>query len=700
MARHELKSGTPVQWFILLSLFFLFMMSASTALCDVEDSNEAESEEDAQDIPAVELNPLNSASAQAGYRFVTPDGPLAAASPYGRLKSGVSGGFSAASLGSDLKLSLNGMFLHEDDYHTELFLDYSGYYRLHVESGVLWHNLLSEALPPSNNILNPFTSHQDDAGVVYGTRISISQVENRIKLGDNPFHLNLGYWQLSREGYEQLRFSDHFNGGTNLTNHIYSQISRVDHVTREGSVGLDGHIKWFDLAYVFLIRDFSNEAQDNRFQLDNTGNGASLPGFQAHDTIPNNRVTSHSVKLYSDLSGGLAGAAAYTLTQRENNGGHGDAQPSSQPKDTIQNYAGDLSYTPFKKISFALKYRHQEIDRDTPLNVNYPFAAAGVLQVRPSPDSVKDVISFSSILRPYPKMIYRLEYSAELESRDNVRDQQSPVGPSIAGPPYYANHSDSRQTHTGKISFYWRPSIINMKVNASYSYAACDNPAYGSSFADQHSGKLLLTYTSGKWGLTGSYLAEYESGKSSAWTVPDVTLIVPESAVTFDLPRTSRNNSTNFSFWFNPLERLTVTTSYSFLQHDTDQSELLTTLSRNALVAANYRSSSHVYGLDALYTASEQLDLSLGFQQIRSAARFNVPPGSSFSTATNTFTTAGITDLTRLDTTETGVSARADWRITALLGCALDYSFRLYDSGNSAYDGSVHTTMLNLKARW
>jgi hypothetical protein len=49
---------------------------------------------------------------------------------------------------------------------------------------------------------------------------------------------------------------------------------------------------------------------------------------------------------------------------------------------------------------------------------------------------------------------------------------------------------------------------------------------------------------------------------------------------------------------------------------------------------------------------------------------------------------------------ETGVSARGEWRFTPLLSSALDYSYRLYESGNSRYDGSVHTTMITLKGRW
>ena len=695
MARFEKRSCVPAKFLTLMAVLLL-ITAAAPAFCEEQLADEGAGEETFEEIPKLELKPINTLEIQSGYRFITPDGPTAAASPYERLKSGVIGGFSAASLGKDLKLTVDGTFLHEDDYHSELFFDYAGYYRLHVESGGFWHNLLTEALPPLTLDNSSFITNQSDGGTTYGIRTLITQVGNNIKLGNNPFHLTFGYWQLSREGSEQLIYSNGFRDGT-----IYSRSSTVDHITREGNLGVNGHLGWFDLSYVFRIRDFLNNAPDNRdFFINNIG-GVEPPPIvlQAHDTIPDSRVTSHTIKLYSDLSGGLVGTAAYTLVQRENRGGHGDALPSSQPKDTLHNMAGDLSYTPFKQFSVALKYRHQDIDRSTPLYVNYPFAA-GPLLVRPAPDTVKDIFILSSILRPYPRMIYRLEYSAELESRDNVRDQQSPLSATNA------IHSDRRQTHTAKASFYWRPSL-NLKMNTSYSYAVCDNPAYEASFSDRHIGKALITYTNaGKWGLTGSYTAQYENGETSAWTNPSATLTVPESAAVFNLPRESRNNSASASFWFSPLERLNLTASYSFLQADIDQTALLTNLSSNALVATNYRSTAHVYGLDAAFAASEQVDLSVGFQQIFSKSRFNVPSDASFSTTNATtgaitnFTTAGITELTRLDTTETGLSARTDWRITPLLSCMLDYSFRMYKSGDPVYDGSVHISMLSLKARW
>lgn len=675
------------------STLLLSLLCASPVRADIEALDMPETEADTRET-AIETH--SQASVQSGYRFITPDGPPAAASPYGRLKSGVSGGFSAGTLGSDLKLTVDGDFLHEDDYHTELYFDYRGLVRFHAESGALWHNLLREQVTPGTLTLRPL-----DQEITYGARTAITQADTRIRLGNNPFHLNLGYWELKREGFEQLRFSDHYFG--TAASSVITETNRINRITREGNVGLDAHLGLFDLSYRFRIRDFSNEAADPRDTFTNNAGGALTPGSHAHDVIPDNRVTSHTIKLFSDLSGGLIGSATYNLTQRENSGGHGEAVPSERPSDDIHSVAGDLTYTPSKRHSFALKYRHREIDRSTPAALYYPYSqipasppgvyttTPGTLLVRPATSTTKDTLIFSATFRPAPKVIYRLEYNAELETRDNVRDAQSSAGSPTS------LHSDRRQTHTGTAAFYWKP-LSGVKLNASYSYATCDNPSYSASFSDQHTGKLLLTYaTNGKWGVTGSYLARYESGERNAFTAS------PAPVAAFGLARESRTGSVNASVWFSPLKRLTVTTHYSYQEADIDQSLLFSNLIADSapLVVSNYHSSAHIYGIDAVYAVIEPLDISLAFQQVRSQARFEVPDRSfTLAGVAGVFNTADITGLTRLDSTETGVSARADWRITALMGCSLDYNFRKYESGQPLYDGSVHSTMVTLKARW
>lgn len=685
------------------ALLFALLLGciALPARADVSAMKDAEGELEA-DGAALErtTEPQRFAAARAGYRFITPLDVPSAAAPYTRLKSGMTGGMTAGTIASDLKLDVEAAFLHEDDYHAELFLDFGGMSRLHLESMALWHNLLREPLTPG--LLTP---RELDAGAGHGIRTTISQVDGRIKLGNNPLHLNLGYWELSREGSRQLIFSDHaFDDKPLNINSIISRTSRVDTVTREGNIGLDGHLGFLDLSYGFRIRDFTSRAPDNRDVF--IGRAGLLPGSQAHDVIPESRVTSHSFKLFTDMSGGLVGSASYVLTQRENSADRGDARPSSHPADTLHSVAGDLSYTPLRSLSFALKYRRLEIDRDSPLTVFHPFSQvqanpSGVLPVRPSSDTVRDSVTLSGTYRPSNTTYYRLEYQAQLESRTNLPDRLDLGNPA-------ALRSDNRRTHTAKANLSWKP-CKDIKLNATYSYDSCDNPAFPASFSDRHTGKLFLSYNrSGRWGATAGYLVSRENGIIGTSTVtPEASQIVtPSGAADFRLPRENRNNSVNTSVWFSPLERLTITASHSFLQSDTDQTILFTTQSPGSLAAGNYRTAAHVYGIDAAYALSEQLDVSLGLQQVRSNSRFSVQPDSAYtvldtsSGTLTTFTTAGITGLTRLDTTETGIAARADWRLGKHVGCALDYSFRLFDSGNPLFDGAVHATSLALTARW
>ncbi|KAA0891350.1 hypothetical protein [Oryzomonas rubra] len=626
---------------------------------------------------------------QAGYQFITPDGASAAAAPYTRLKSGAMGGFSAGTLGSSLKLSGEGLMLHEDDYHANLFFDYGGYYRLHLETEAFWHNLLTEQLPRSATGQYATTQSAPPADG-YGMRTGISQVENRIKLGNNPIHINLGYWELSRRGTDQLRFADYYF--SDPQNRIVSLNRQVNQVTREGSVGADAHLGFFDIAYGFRIRDFSNQAPDIRYPFAVTGNGTLTPGTQATNVASDSRVTSHTVRVYTDMSGGLVGTAAYVLTQRESDADRGDARPSSKPSQTLHSVAGDLTYTPLKELSFALKYRRLQNDRESPSTVSYPYStASGALAVRPGIDSVKDTVTLSGTFRPNQQVTYRLEYRAVLESRDNVPNSDlSPSDPT-------AIHNEYHRTHTALATASWRP-LPGFRMNATYTYRTADNPEWKVSASESHKGELFATYTkNGAWGATASFITTYEQSENSASTV------TPAPVASYTLPRENRSYSANTSLWFTPVERLTITANYSYLEAVTDQSLLFSNIivDPDPLVATTYRSTAHVYGIDAVYAVAEPLDLSVGVQQVRSASRFDVPVRTfTLANVTGSYNTASIGTLTRLDTVETGVTARADWRISKHVGCSMNYSYRNYNSGDALYDGSVHTTMVSLTSRW
>jgi len=643
-----------------------FLATAHPALSEeVPDQEELNSIEN---TPPSKGESLRHGAAYAGYRFISSDNDPSAAAPYLRLKSGVSGGFSVGTVGSDLKLLAESRFLHADDYNIGLLADYSGLYRLKIESSSLWHNL--ERTPPVS--VATVTSRELDGGSVYGTRTVMDRADTRIKLGNNPIHLNLNYWQLTREGTAQLRFSDYaFDGNPNST---VTRSIPVDSITREGTIGLDAHLGPVNTAYLFTIRDFSNRAPDNRYQF-------AARDTLAYNVVNDSRLVSHTFKLYSDLSGGLAASALYSISQSETNGNHGDIRPSSTPSDTLQTAAGDISYTPFKELSLAVKYRRLQIDRESPSTIYSPVPLTSVtatsLAVRPSSSSVKDTLVLSASYRPIPKAVYRFEYRAEVESRDSLPDLQTPSG---------ASKNDHRQTHTGKATFIWKP-VNGVKLNASYSYAASDNPAYPASFGERHNGQALISYISGgRWGVTASYLGIFESGDS---------LYGNQTR----LPRETLSSSANGSFWFSPIERVTVNAGYSYLQMRAEQANIFFNSFVMAVpvqTASTYSSTAHVYSLDTVVALTKALDLSLALQQTFSDVSFSATDNSQIPA----FTSAGIGDQTRLVSTATSLTSRADLRISRNLGCSAGYSFRKYYSGQPSLDGTAHEILLALTGRW
>ena len=324
--------------FVSVTILILLVASPRTAWSD--DAQKLD--EHVGESPPRGDESISHAAIYSGYRFITPVDNASAAGSYQRQKSGVAGGFSAGTVGADLKLSADGQFLHADDYNAELSLGYAGLYTLKLDSTAIWHNLVR--LPPAT--ADSVTSSERDSGSSYGTRTIISRASNRIKLGNNPIHLNLNYWQLTREGTAQLRFSDFYFDAN--PNSIITRSVQVNNVTREGTIGLDAHAGPINAAYSFMIRDFSNQAADSRDMF--VARDGLTAGVQAHDVVNDSRVITQTLKLYSDLSGGLTASALYSLTKRETATDRGDARPSSNPTDTLHSAAGDLSYTPFLSL--------------------------------------------------------------------------------------------------------------------------------------------------------------------------------------------------------------------------------------------------------------------------------------------------------------------------------------------------------------
>jgi hypothetical protein len=610
------------------------------------------------------------AELETGYRFSSPDRSSDRANPFGVNRSGATSRFAASLLDTNLKVAADGLFLHPDDYQTELLFDYGGILRAEIESRSLYHNLVRRELFPS------FTSTAA-SGATYNTvpstdsskigiRSQMDRMDTRVRFGHYPAHLSLGYWRFDQTGKTQIIVADFER--PNLVNTFYDITRRIDQVTHEGNIGLDANLELLNLAYNFRIRDFSSSA-------------APVAAPFAISVPSDSRVTSHNIRLYSNMSGGLTTSASYNLTQRENTSNRPDQSVSSQPRDTIQQITGNISYTPASDVTITLKYRHHEIDRETPAQVTSIYTTIPTSSVSPGISSVKDTLILSSLWRLAPQLTIKGDYQAELTSRSNVLLDNAVRG------------DDRQQIHSANLGIIWRPDRFT-RLNATYRYDHNDTPSSYADFSDRHSGNLLFNWNSLKqWGFNLHYRAVADqTERTTATTVAPITSIAT--------PRNSINQSAGGSVWFSPAPRLVVTTSYSCMAIDAQQAMLFSTATASSLTATNYSSIGHLYGVDAVFAATDQIDLSLSLQQVRSRAIFDVPSQSFVISAPTVSTTTGIGSYNRLVSTESSISSRVDWRFNKTFGAALDYRYSAYRADDAQYNGDLHVTTVTLTARW
>jgi hypothetical protein len=646
----------------------------------------------------------------SGYRFLSVRSFGGRAAEYDYLHSGVTAGAHLNSLGPELKYAVEGAYLNDKDYHGDLLFDYKGYYRLHLRAESLFHNLDHERMfaPDFNSpdALGQTANYEAksldmEPSLSHGVKVKQELAALRLKPGDYPLHLNLGYWRLAREGSSQLRFSDHAFEGPPLTtpptiysNTIYSRTRETDRLTQEGNVGLDTHIGPLDLIYTFQIRQFeelTDIPRDNYIgRVDVANTLVRSAGLQQHNENPDSRFMAHTVKLHTSLSGGITGAVSYSYGRRENRSNLTDIKGADQVAATLRNIAGDFTYTPCRQFFVAIKYRRQEVDTDTPAFLVSAFAApSAIVPVRPALDSRKETITVSLSLRPLALLTIKGEYAGEFLHRDNIHN----------GPPELSwELPENSTTHRGTLTLLSRP-IKGVRLKAVYIYSTEDHPSYGSSPAEKHEGQLLATYTGGaRWGATASYRAFRESNDE----IMRETVNFPLSPLTFTpfptpLSRDRKGNNATLTLWGTPMERLTLTGSYGLLRTSADQQALLSSITPGVLNNTNFTSQAQIYGLNAAYNINERLDISLALQQIRSFAEF-APAAAVISAAGNTF---GLTDISRLKTVESTFSARAEYHTSRNVSCLLDYTYRDYDEKTSSLiDGTVQTVMAHLTAKW
>ena len=598
----------------------------------------------------------------------------------------------------DKQFSLDGNFLSDKDYQGTLTYDYKGVYRFKLWTESLFHNLSHDPLfnPAFTLNVNTYLPSDLNPGDIYGVRAEQDLAQFRYKPERFPLHLNLEYWRMLKEGTAQMIFADHAFEGTPDT--VYSKTRVIDRQTHEGRLGFDTHLGLFDLIYAFKIREFKDHAGVPRdgfiARLDPREAMPRNGGLLEHSDTPDSRFYSHKIGLHTSMSGGLVGAVSYTYGKMENLSNLTDLRGADQTYSITHNVAGDLSYTPCGYFSAAVKYRRNEIDRNSPVSVVYSPAVTPLVGVRPAISSQTDTITADFMFRPTKVVTIKGEYKGEFLVRDNL---DSWVMRGRVASESYPGHSG---THTGSLTLLSRP-VKGLRAKAQYLYRTVDNPVFASVYEEKHEGSLQLTYNAvNTWGTTASTRISRENSDHATITTIVTNPAVPvttANTTTYQMPKNKKLSNATLSAWFVPLKRLTVTGSYGLLRSSSDQAVLFAGPLAGSNALTNHTQQSQVFSVSSVYHLDEQLDLSLALQRVLSYAEFD----PQFISLGANGDTSGVKQISQLKTVESSLSTRADYRLTKNFSCALEYVFREYDEKTSSlFNGSVNTVMLYLAAKW
>lgn len=634
-----------------------------------------------------------SLSATVGYRFVSVDGYGGRAAEYSDLRSGPNFSVLNSVLGRDHKFVLEGDFTTDNTYNANLSYDYKGAYRFKFMADSFYHNL--DRLPVPSTLPFGYAPDERDRGESYGIRSEQDLASLRARMGTYPIHLNLHYWRMLKDGDRQLMFADQGFFPATATNSLNSKRRRIDSETHEGKFGFDAHLGPIDLIYDFTVRQYHDHAGTPRNDFVDRTTGVDPDfyrrsgGNYEHSENPESSYLAHNFKAHTEQTGGIVAAAAYSIAQRKNRSELTQVSGANGLTDTLQTAAGDFVYTPCKEFSLAVRFRHQETDRDSAIVTTSGFLPA-TITANSGLDTRKDIVSAILSLRPIDPLTIKGEYRGESIHRDNT-DSWDPLANNVSG----ASLPMNSESHKGILTVLGRP-YKNLRLKTRYSYTTVTNPEYGLSYDKRHEGQILATYSlKERFGVTANYQISHDDNDSSA-------INRLNSAGSVPVNREKKQVSGTAAAWGTLLDgRVSLTGTIGLLRSNADQETLFSAIApTGSATASNFTSQAFLYGITVSVRPAEKLDASVAFQQIRSSAEFD-PVNAPYTIGALPGDMIGVKEITWTKTVENSVSFRADYELSKSVSCGLDYRFREYnDDRSSLFDGSAHSVITRLTAKW
>jgi len=406
-----------------------------------------------------------------GYRWFSNEDSLKAAE-YIYPHSSLTFGLDLLSCPLPYRYHVNAEFLNNYDFYTDAGFAYKDL--------VLFRDIL---VGIDHNLDHFNYQYAGETGLSYdekneGDRYDIDFASNlaslRLKAPDYPFHIFLIHRFVEQDGTVQQRF---LLGDFGQLNKV-SKSRDIDWQSHALKLGANSRVGPVELEYAYDWAEFDPGGNNILYDSYPLSTNFARPGdVYPHDVVPETESSANSIKLHSSYTGGIVAAATLSNLYQKNNYSGTDS--------TTWKGAVDFSWIPEPAVGLFFKYRHRDVDVDTPDNVTLTgLSNTLTYPVRQGISYDTDVFALSGRYRPLSILSLFATYEFSHLERSDIDEWAVLPG-----------HSN---VHRINFTAHAKP-VDKVKTTATYEYKNYDQPAYNNTPDSSNKLRLTTTYTPTGW---------------------------------------------------------------------------------------------------------------------------------------------------------------------------------------------------------
>jgi hypothetical protein len=606
-----------------------------------------------------------------GYRFVSTDDSLKAAE-YIYPQSSLSFGLNLLSCPLPWRYHVNTEFISKHDFYMDAGFAYKDLLLFRDILVGVHHNLdhyhfLFDPEPGLNP--NELSLSED-----YYIDFASNLVSLRLKAPDFPFHAFLNQRHVKREGIIQQRYLVGYFDDLTMT----SESRDVEWESDALKLGLNSHLGPIEIEYSYDQSDFDPGHSSILF-ADYPAYNPDPPGIPRpadtypHNVIPETETSAHTIRIHSSYTGGIVTAATLSHLTQENNYSLAESK-------TLKG-AFDFSWIPAPVFGLFFKFRHTDVDLETPTSVpligysdpnnpTYYFS----YPVRQGISYDKNIFSLSSRYKPLRHLSLFAEYEYSLLSRENSAEWEL--------------LSSQVKIHTIELAAHARP-LDKVALKALYEYKNYDQPSYNTTPDSSNKLKLSTNYIPLPWlNIYLEYLLYLTDQEPLKYLIGSDPLEIGE--------REGRQDQALASITTTISPKLSMTFSWFYQRWDVEQDLLYGSWPPEPYifdpgVPYTDKANSFSIGLQWLPREDFTLDFDISYTIAEGVTDYDALIGG---------TDLSLSSFSHLNTEETGISLDLTKKLSREWEVGLRSYMNIYNdktSGLLNLDGNVFTTTFLVK---